>query len=171
VDRASVMTLRSGTVHWPSFDLPGSASDVTRRLPALIGCSLLGLSAVLPWSRRYPFSRHSGLDTARIVLGLHHRIAFLPTRSVAWLWCLVPLAGAVGWALAWLRPAHLGPMLFLCGLVAGVVTGWFGVLLAHRHPANVASGVVVAAVGAFLLIVSGPFLRGRPRSQTDQEVM
>jgi hypothetical protein len=62
-------------------------------------------------------------------------------------------------------------MLVGCGLVDATVTGWFGFLLARRHPANVASGVVVASIGALLLIVSGLFLRSRPTSQADQEVM
>jgi uncharacterized membrane protein YeaQ/YmgE (transglycosylase-associated protein family) len=62
-------------------------------------------------------------------------------------------------------------MLVGCGLVGATVTGWFGFLLARRDPANVASGVVVASVGALVLIVSGLFLRSRPTSQADQEVM
>lgn len=163
VDRTTAAAPHRDVAPARSFDLPTSARDLALRLPCLIGAGLLLGSALLPWSRRFPYSRHSGLDTARIVLGLHHRIAFLPSRSVAWLWCLVPAAGALAWAVAWLRPAHAGLLVIACGLVAGTITGWFGVLLARRHPANVASGVVVAAMGAFVLLFSAVFL-DRPLS-------
>jgi uncharacterized membrane protein YeaQ/YmgE (transglycosylase-associated protein family) len=116
---------------------------------------------MLPWSRRFPYSRRSGLDTARLVLGLHRHIALLPSRQMAWLWCAIPAAGVVAWALAWLRPPRAALLLEICGLLGGLVTGWFAVVLAKGRADTLGSGVIVAATGAVLLVVASPFCRRR----------
>lgn len=151
------------------LDIPASGADLLRRLPALSGAALLGLSALLPWSRLYPYSRRSGLDTARILLGLHRPIALLPSQSVAWLWCLVPVAAAMAWAVAWLAPPRAGLAICLCGLVAGLIVALFGISAARHHAGALASGSVVAAVGALTLILSGPLCCNRSVSPRPAE--
>jgi hypothetical protein len=143
------------------FAVPVSGAALLRRVPVLLGAAILGLSALLPWSRRYPYSRRSGLDTARIVLGLHRHIALLPSRSLAWLWCLVPAAGALAWAVAWLAPRRAGLMVLVCGLVGGSVAVVFGLSLAGHDARFLASGPIVAVAGALTLILSYPVCRIR----------
>jgi hypothetical protein len=165
--RASGDAVAGGSRRW--LDIPASGAELLRRLPALSGAALLGLSALLPWSRLYPYSKRSGLDTARIILGLHRHIALLPSQSVAWLWCLVPLAGAMAWAIAWLAPPRAGLVISLCGLVGGLTAAVFGLSAARHDAGALASGSVVAAVGALTLILSGPLCCNRSVSRHSAE--
>jgi hypothetical protein len=153
------------------LDPPRSAAAAARRLPSAAGAAALGLSALLPWSRRYPYSRRSGLDTARIILGLHDRIAVLPPRYVAWLWCAIPAAGAIAWAVSWLHPPLTRAALVGCGIVGAGLSGWVGLEVTRGRLRSFAPGVLVAELGACTVIVSASLLRrDRPDAPFPREV-
>lgn len=124
-----------------------AALDPALRATGLIGAALVVLTAALPWLSGPGLAHGSGLRMAGqlwVVGSLFSDVL----RLAAGIWLLIPIAGAVLWALRWVKRPWAWSATLILGVATLALVISVLVLVANASLVGIGAGLWLAVAGA-----------------------